>query len=82
MTNSPATPPQSSRPAWLTTRLITAVGLAILAVIFIVTNQGTVRVQILVWAVNSPLWALILVLLVVGIAIGSLFPWLKSRKKN
>lgn len=82
MTNPPVTPRRSSRPAWLTTRLVAVVVLAILAVIFVVTNQGTVQVQILIWAVNSPLWALILVMLVVGIVIGSLFPWLKSRKKD
>lgn len=82
MTNTPTASPRSSRPAWLTARLITALVLALLTVTFIVTNQGTVQVQLLVWSVNSPLWALILVMLVVGIVIGSLFRWLTSRKKG
>lgn len=82
MTNSQNPVPQSSRPAWLTTRLVTMVVLIALALIFVFTNLGTVRIQVLIWSVNSPLWALILVVLVVGIVIGSLFPWLKGRKKD
>lgn len=82
MTNSQNPARQSSRPAWLTTRLVTMVVLIALALIFVFTNLGTVRIQVLIWSVNSPLWALILVVLVVGIVIGSLFPWLKGRKKD
>lgn len=82
MTNTPTASPRSSRPAWLTARLITALVLTALVLVFVFTNQSTVQVQILVWSVDSPLWALILVMLAVGIVIGSLFRWLTSRKKG
>ncbi|NYE93891.1 putative integral membrane protein [Psychromicrobium silvestre] len=81
MATSPSGP-EAKRSAWLTPTVISAVVLTALALIFVFTNLGTARVQLLFWTVNSPLWVVILVALVVGVIIGSLFPWLKSRKKG
>lgn len=82
MTNPQATPPSaaSGKPAWLTMKLVTVVVLIVIALVFVFTNQSVVQVQLLFWSVNSPLWVLILIVLVVGILIGSLVPWLRSRK--
>ncbi|TCJ96431.1 DUF1049 domain-containing protein [Nocardia alba] len=43
-----------------------AIGLSILAVVFVVENRGKVSVEILLITVTSPMWLILLAMFIVG----------------
>lgn len=70
----PATPTGSSR-SRLTPRLITALVLTVLALIFVFQNNQMTAIRVLVPVVIMPLWAALAGMLIVGAAIGYAVTW-------
>jgi uncharacterized integral membrane protein len=62
--------------------LVLAGLLLVIALIFIFSNLDTATLKFLGLSVTMPGWLWFLLLLAVGIVIGSLFPWLRPRKKS
>lgn len=63
-------------------RVIVAAVLAALAVTFIFQNAGTARVHLLFWTLSLPGWIWLLLIFLAGVAVGSIFPWLRRKKKS
>jgi uncharacterized integral membrane protein len=61
-------------------RTVVAGVLVILAVVFIFQNTGSRRVHFLFWSMSMPAWIWLLVIFVVGVVAGSVFPWLRKRR--
>lgn len=61
-------------------RLIGGVVLAVLAVIFVLQNTARGRVSFLFWHITAPSWTWLIVIFVVGVIVGSMFPWFRRRK--
>lgn len=65
----------------VTARIIGALILAVLAIIFVFQNSASGRIHFLFWYFSMPAWIWLLIVLVVGVVIGSLFPWFRPKKK-
>lgn len=65
----------------MTPKLIVALILLALALIFIFQNTGAGDVKVLFWTVSLPAWIWLLVVLLIGVVIGSMFPWFRPKKK-
>jgi uncharacterized integral membrane protein len=65
----------------VTAKFIVVLILIILAAIFIVQNRARGHVQVLFWNVSQPTWIWLLAVLIVGVVIGSMFPWFRPKKK-
>jgi uncharacterized integral membrane protein len=70
-------PQQTSR---ISPRMIVVIVLAVLALIFVIQNSESHRIDMLFWNVSMPLWLWMIILLAVGVVIGSIFPWFRRRK--
>lgn len=75
MTNSTQSPKKKISP-----KAIIAIILGVLALIFIFSNSGTATAHFLGLTIAAPGWIWFLVLLVVGVVIGSIFPWFRKKK--
>lgn len=62
-------------------RMIGAAILAIIAIIFVFQNSASGRIHFLFWNFSMPAWIWLLIVLVVGVVIGSMFPWFRPKKK-
>lgn len=69
-----ATPAGSSR-SRLSPRLITALVLSVLALVFIFQNNQMTEIRVLIPVVIMPLWAALAGMLIVGAAIGYALNW-------
>jgi uncharacterized integral membrane protein len=67
---------------WTQPKFIIAAVLGILALIFIIQNSSSRRVHVFFWSVSMPTWIWLLVVLVIGVIVGSVYPWLRPRKKD
>ena len=63
-------------------KLIVALVLLALVLILIFQNTASGRINVLFWHVTLPTWVWLLVILVVGVVIGSMFPWFRPKKKK
>lgn len=63
-------------------KLVIVIVLAVLALIFVFSNLGTATLHFLGFSFTAPGWIWFLLLLVVGVVIGSIFPWFRPRKKS
>lgn len=72
------TPNLSSMAVWRA-RLTLAVVLAVVAIVFIVTNRYVAPVSLLGIEVSLPMWIWFALLLGTGIVIGALRPWQRAR---
>ena len=61
-------------------RLIVALVLLVLVVIFIFQNTARGRINVFFWHVTLPTWVWLAGVLVVGVLVGSLFPWFRPRR--
>jgi len=62
---------------------VTAIVLAVLAVVIIFLNDGRVKVELIFDTVELPLWILLFIIWLVGFAVGVLFMLtLMKRKKT
>lgn len=60
-----------------------AVGvIVVLAVVFILQNTAKGDIDFLFWTLSMPAWIWLLVMFGAGVIAGSLFPWLRPRKKD
>jgi len=69
-----ATPAGSSR-SRRTPRLITALVLTVLALVFVFQNNQMTAIRVLIPVVIMPLWAALASMLIVGAAIGYVMNW-------
>lgn len=89
MSTTPPTPPPARTPAPTTpakggvsAKAIIAIILGVLALAFIFSNLGDGTLQFLGFTFVMPVWIWFLIVLVVGVIIGSLFPWFRPKKKK
>jgi uncharacterized integral membrane protein len=75
------TDPQSSSIA-RNPKVIGAAVVAVLALIFVFQNTDKGRVHFLFWTISMPAWIWLLIIFAAGVVVGSLFPWLRRRKKS
>jgi uncharacterized integral membrane protein len=66
----------------LSGKAIVAGVLGILALIFIFQNTGSNSVHLFFWEVRLPSWVWLLVLFLVGVAVGSVFPWFRRGNRR
>ena len=64
-----------------TLKLVVVLVLVAAAVVFIVQNTNSGTVNFLWMSITMPYWIWFTILLVVGVVIGSIFPWFRPRKK-
>ena len=70
--------PQKKR---VSAKLIIALILLALALVFAFQNTGTRPVNFLWWTVSLPAWIWFVIILVIGVIVGSLFPWFRPKRK-
>ena len=64
----------------LSPRTIGAVAVGALALVFVLQNTDSKRVDVLLWDFNLPQWLWMVVLFVAGVVVGSLYPWLRRKR--
>jgi uncharacterized integral membrane protein len=69
-------------PYELTPRIIGAVVIGVLALIFIFQNTGRSRVHLLFWNSSRPQWLWLLIVFAAGFIVGSIFPWFRRRHRE
>ncbi|MCK8468779.1 hypothetical protein M0722_16415 [Microbacterium sp. KSW4-16] len=62
-------------------KAILAIILAIVALSFVFSNVAPATLHFLFMQFTMPAWGWFLAVLLAGVAIGSLFPWFRPRKK-
>jgi uncharacterized integral membrane protein len=72
--------PAHTRRRSVSPKLITAVVLGALALIFVLENTHKGTVHFLFWHLTMPMWIWAVLLLAAGVIIGSLFPWLRPKR--
>ena len=65
----------------VTPKFIIVLILIVLAVIFIAQNTGSRQINLLFWSMSLPTWIWLLAVLLIGVVIGSMFPWFRPKKK-
>lgn len=63
-------------------KVIVAGVIALLALVFILQNAGSRRVNILFWDLSAPAWLWMVVLFGAGVVVGSVFPWFRRRPRS
>ncbi|MFB6286294.1 MAG: lipopolysaccharide assembly protein LapA domain-containing protein [Candidatus Bipolaricaulia bacterium] len=79
---SQATEPQRPRPGPRNVRLISALVLAALIVIFALQNTEATTVELFAWSITTSRALMLFVVLVVGIALGWLLRSLQQRRRR
>jgi len=60
-------------------RTVVAAVLVVLALTFVFQNTESKSIRFLFWQTSMPAWIWLLVVFVVGAAVGSVFPWFRRR---
>ncbi|RNL62087.1 LapA family protein [Nocardioides marmoriginsengisoli] len=76
------TPKVTEEARGVSPKLIFGGVIAVLALILVFQNTRDSRVDALFWTWTMPLWIWLLVLFAAGLLVGSIFPWLRPRKKK
>lgn len=63
-------------------KLVAGLVLLALAVVFVFQNTGRGRVSFLFWHLTMPAWIWLLSIFIVGVVVGSVFPWLRRSKRR
>jgi uncharacterized integral membrane protein len=63
-------------------KLVAGLVLVVLAVVFVFQNTGRGRISFLFWHLTMPAWIWLLSIFVVGVVVGSVFPWLRRSKRR
>lgn len=66
----------------ISAKTIIALVIAVLALIFVFQNTGHANVRFLFLEIGAPGWVWFLVLFLAGVVVGSMFPWLRKKKKK
>ena len=80
-TPTPATPNASAKKS-LSGRTITALVLLAIALAFVLSNLGSGTIMFLGFRFVMPVWIWFLGVLILGVVIGSLFPWFRPKNKK
>jgi uncharacterized integral membrane protein len=56
--------------------------LAVLGLIFVFQNTTRGQVNFLFWDVSAPAWVWLVLLFVLGVVVGSLFPWGRRKQRD
>jgi uncharacterized integral membrane protein len=64
-----------------TTRLIIAIIILALTLVFVFSNMGSATLHFLGFRFVAPGWIWFFAVLAAGVVIGSLFPWFRKKKK-
>ena len=56
--------------------------LAVLGLIFVFQNTTRGQVNFLFWDVTAPAWVWLVLLFVLGVVVGSLFPWGRRKQRD
>jgi uncharacterized integral membrane protein len=62
-------------------KIIIGAVIGLLALIFILQNTKRGRINLLFWHISAPAWLWLLILFAGGVVVGSMFPWLRKKKK-
>lgn len=62
-------------------RLLAGIAIVVLALIFVFQNTDKGKIHFFFWDITAPAWAWLLILFGAGVAVGSLFPWLRRKPK-
>ena len=62
-------------------KLIIGVVIGVVALIFVLQNTRSGRINLLFWHVTAPAWLWLIILFGAGVVVGSLFPWFRRKKK-
>ncbi|MFC8525922.1 hypothetical protein [Nocardia sp. NPDC057227] len=71
--------PRQSLLAKVSTGQWLALVFAVLALIFVLSNRGKVRIEFLLVTVTSPMWLILLIMFVIGLLSGALLTRRKGR---
>ncbi|MDN5790604.1 MAG: LapA family protein [Micrococcales bacterium] len=66
----------------ISVRTVIAAVIVVLALIFVFQNTGSGRVSFLFWEFNAPAWIWLVIVFAAGVAVGSVFPWFRRRKRS
>ncbi|UPK75021.1 LapA family protein [Nocardioidaceae bacterium SCSIO 66511] len=70
------------RPLRISPKLVVGLVIAVVALVFIFQNTSKGRIDFLFWTISMPAWIWLLVIFVAGLVVGSLFPWMRGRRKE
>ena len=62
-------------------RTVVAGVLVVLALVFVFQNTASRRVHFLFWSMSMPAWIWLLIIFLVGAIAGSMFPWLRRKRR-
>jgi uncharacterized integral membrane protein len=63
-------------------KVVGAIVVAVLALIFILQNTATRRVHFLFWSTSMPVWIWLVIIFAAGVVVGSALPWLRRRRRD
>jgi len=66
----------------ISAKVVAWIVLAVLVLIFIIQNTKSVRVDLLFWNVQTGLWLMLLVVFLIGLALGWLLGRLRSGRRG
>jgi uncharacterized integral membrane protein len=61
-------------------KALTAVGIGVLAAVFVLQNTSQKHIRFLLWSWSMPAWIWLVVMFAAGVVVGSIFPWLRRRR--
>lgn len=73
-------PDTESKPWFYNPKVIAALVVGVLALVFAFQNTDQKHVTFLFWSWSMPLWIWLLVIFAAGVLVGSIFPWLRRRR--
>lgn len=74
--------PQTEAKGGFSFKLVIVLVLLAAALVFVFSNLQSVTLSFVGMQINAPMWIWFLVLLVIGVVIGSIFPWFRAKKKK
>jgi uncharacterized integral membrane protein len=66
----------------VSTKLVVAVVVAVLATVLVFQNTDEGRFEVLFWTIRMPAWIWFLAVFAGGVVVGSVFPWLRRRGRR
>jgi uncharacterized integral membrane protein len=64
----------------LSPKVVAALGVGVLALVFVLQNTGQKHIRFLFWSWSMPAWIWLVVMFAAGVVVGSIFPWLRRRR--
>ena len=61
-------------------KIVAALVVGVLALVFALQNTDEKHVRFLFWSWSMPAWIWLLLVFAAGVAVGSIFPWLRRHR--